>query len=230
MTDAVSIEMPNGRTAITEAVFQRERRHSGRVRFFRRALPGLAIFILVALMARTAITSLTDVSIDLAGTTIEGGKLIMDNPRMSGFTAANRPYELSASRAIQDITRTDSVDLEGIEARLPVGMKEWAQVDAATGTLYRNSGRLAITSPTVIETTDGMKAHLKSAELVMANGDIHAREQVRIETGSSQVTAESLTVSGGGAVMVFENNVKMRIEPNRVATRPSADGAADAKD
>lgn len=227
MTDATTMDMPLRRATVTDRMFARERRHSGRIRFFRKVLPGLAILILVLLFARIAVTSFTGVSIDLSGTTIEGGKLIMDGPHMNGFTSNNRPYELSAQRAIQDITRTESVDLEGIAARLPVGRNDWAQVDAATGTLYRDSGKLAITSPTVIETTDGLTAHLQSAELEMATGDIYGRDQVRIESGGSNVTAETLTVTGGGAVMVFERNVKMRIEANRVSPA-STDGAANA--
>jgi lipopolysaccharide export system protein LptC len=228
MTQATTIDTPIRRATISEAMFARERQHSGRIRFFRRALPGIAILILAVLVGKTAFTSLTGVSIDLAGTTIQGGKLIMDGPHMSGFTSNNRPYELSALRAIQDITRTESVDLEGIAARVPIGMKDWAQIDAATGTLFRDSGKLAITSPTVIETTDGMKAHLQSAELLMASGDIRGTESVRIETGGSHVTAEQLTVTGGGAVMVFERNVKMLIEPSRVTTAQTTDDAANA--
>ncbi len=225
MTDATTIDMPVRRWARTESVFAREKSHSRRVRFLRRALPILAILILALLVARTVVASLTGVSIVLSGTTIERGKLIMDGPHMSGFTSGNRPFEVTAKRAIQDITRTESVDLEGIAARLPVGEKDWAQVDAATGTLFKETGRLAITSPTLIETTDGMKARLQSAELEMDSGNIHGREQVSIETGGSHVTAETVTVTGGGALMVFEHNVKMLIEPGQVTTA-SADGEA----
>jgi lipopolysaccharide export system protein LptC len=228
MTDANPNLMRERRVTVTEAVFSRERRHSKRIRFFRRALPGLAVLILAVLVGRTAITSMTGGSIDLGGTTIEGGKLIMSNPRMSGFTAGNRPYELTAQRAIQDITKTESVDLEGIDARLPVGMENWADVDAATGTLHRSSSKLVITSPTLIRTTDGMEARLQSAELLMASGDIHASEHVEIESGGSHVTAEELTVTGGGSLMIFERNVKMLIEPKRLKTASAADGAENA--
>jgi lipopolysaccharide export system protein LptC len=228
MTDAYAMDAGDRYAPVTDAMFARERRHSGRIRLLRRALPGLAIAILMVLVLRTVVTSITGVSIDLAGTTIEGGKLIMTQPKMSGFTAANRQYELVAQRAIQDVTRTESVDLEGIAAKLPVGLSDWAQVDAATGTLYRDSGKLTITSPVFIRTTDGMEAQMQSAELSMTTGDIHGRDHVEIGTGASHVTADSLTVTGGGALMVFENNVKMTLEPSRVTTVDTAGGVDNA--
>ena len=224
MTNA-DLAMGKRSAAVSEARFARERRHSTRIRFFRRALPALAVIILAILVGRTVVTSLTGVSIDLAGTTIEGGKLIMANPRMSGFTASKRPYELVAERAIQNIATTDTVDLEGINARLPVGVKDWAQVDAATGTLSKDSSTLKITSPTLIKTTDGIEARLQAAELSMATGDIRGSEQVEIASGGSQVTSESLIVTGGGSLLIFEHNVKMVIEPNRVTTAATDNGA-----
>ncbi|MBO6718058.1 MAG: LPS export ABC transporter periplasmic protein LptC [Rhizobiaceae bacterium] len=228
MTDATYTDMRERRAAVTETAFLRERRHSSRIRILRRALPGAALLILALFVASSVATSLTGVSIDLAGTRIEGGKLVMTNPKMGGFTSSSRPYEVIAERAIQDITRTESVDLEGIAARLPVGTGEWAQVDAATGTLFRDSSRLSINSPVLITTTDGMEARMKSADIEMGTGDIYGREHVEIDTGGSHVVADSLKVTGGGAVMIFENNVKMTIEPERVKTASADDGTNDA--
>ncbi len=226
MTDATSIDMPIQRVTITEATFARERRHSRLIRFLRIALPGAAVLMIAVLMARTVFTSITGISIDLAGTMLQGGKLVMDGPQMSGFTEENRRYELRAERAIQDIRETDSVDLEVLKARLPVGVEDWADVDAETATLYRADGKLLITSPTLITTTDGLKARLQRAEVVTASGEIRGTESVEVDTGGLKVTSDQLTVKDRGALMVFENNVKMTIQPGALsASENEADNA-----
>ena len=44
----------------------------------------------------------------------------MANPKLDGFTKENLPYSMTATRALQDFDKNGIIDLEGIDARLPV--------------------------------------------------------------------------------------------------------------
>jgi lipopolysaccharide export system protein LptC len=207
------------RKRLSAAVYGRELRRSRVVRIMRKALPVIAVMALLVMVGRSAMLSyLQSNSVSIAGAAIEDGRLVMQNPRMGGFNAQKRPYEMSAERAIQTIADTSFVDLENISAKLPVGNADWASVEAATGTMTKSDNTLRITSPTLVKTTDGMVARLKSAKLDMGRGDLTSDEAVEIDTDTMRVTADSMTITEGGEVMVFEKRVKVVMERQPVDT------------
>lgn len=219
-----ALQQQNRQKIATELVFERERRRSRNVRRLKIALPVLAILMLAGLAGKSLIASMGEVSIDLTGASIQDGKLIMANPRMAGYTSDNRPYEMKAARAIQEITDDNIVDLQDIGARLPVGLKEWATVEAASGRLVKSDNTLTINSPALVKTTDGMEAKLKSAVLDIGTGTLTTDEAVEIDLEGSRVTADSMAVSDGGRVLVFEKRVKVLIESKRVRTAEAGEG------
>lgn len=213
---------------VTERTFARERRHSRNVRRLKFVLPAAAILLTVGLVGHSIISPMLNGPIDLAGATIEGGKLVMSNPTVGGLTAEERPYEMTAQRAIQDITDSTRVDLEEITARLPVGMSEWADVSASRGIMDRERNVLQITSPALVRTTDGLTARFLSAELDMDAGGLSSNETVEVDFDGSQVKAESLQVTNGGSVLVFEKDVKVTIQARQIRTAAVAEGGGNA--
>lgn len=226
MTDK-ALQQSNRNRIATEQVFERERRRSRNVRRLKVALPVLAVLMAAGLAGKSLLARMGEVSIDLAGTSIQNGRLIMANPRMAGFNAENRPYEMQAARAAQAISDDDVVELETIGARLPVGTDQWATVDAASGKLVKSQNRLEIDSPAVIRTTDGMVARLESATIDIADGTMQTSDPVQIDRNGSTISADSLSVTEGGTVMVFQNRVKVHIRGKQVDTA-AATGSENA--
>jgi len=230
MTDK-AVQQSNRNRIATEQVFERERRRSRNVRRLKVALPALALLMSAGLVGKSVLARMGDVSIDLAGASIQDGRLIMANPRMAGFNAENRPYEMQAERAAQAVSDDDVVELENIGAKLPVGTDHWAMVDAASGKLVKSSNRLEIDSPTLVKTTDGMVARLQSATIDIGDSTLHTDDPVHIDRNGSTITADSMTVTNGGAVMLFENRVKVHIRGNvDTASASGSDHAGDAQD
>jgi lipopolysaccharide export system protein LptC len=193
-------------------------RHSRRVRFFKIALPLVAGVIALVFAGYSWLLSPAGISIDLDGTAIRDGKLVMANPKMSGFTKDNLPYALNASRAIQDLSRTGGIALEEIDAKFPIAADKWAHVRAASG-VYDDSGNtLNITSPVTFQTTDGLTARLRSAQVDIAAGELKTSDPVEIEQEGATITADSLDVRDKGKVFVFENRVRMTLDPSLMRT------------
>lgn len=222
-----ALQQQNRQRIATEIVFARERRRSRNVRRLKFALPLLAVLMITALAAKSLVATGGGVSIDLAGSSIEDGKLIMANPRMAGYSASNRPYEMTAARAVQGISNDNVVDLEDIGATVPVGTNEWATIQAAKGRLVKSENRLTIDSPALVKTTDGMEARLKSAVIDIAEGILTTEEAVEINLDGSQVTADSMAVRDGGQTLVFESRVKVMLESRRVKTASAGEGNAE---
>jgi lipopolysaccharide export system protein LptC len=141
-------------------------------------------------------------------------------------TREGRPYSMTARRASQEIGSTQSIDLEGIDAQLPVDAERRARVKAETGTFDREANTLEIDSPIEIETSDGMTALFQSALVDIKAGRMTTREPIRVELEGTRIEAETMTVEDGGGLIVLEKRVRVRIDPAQVRMT-SAEGGGE---
>ena len=196
--------------------FARAARHSRRVRFFKIGFPLLALTLIAVFAVWAWFAAPTGFTADVAGSAVTDGKLVMANPKLNGFTKANLPYEMTAERAIQDLTDTTRIVLEKIDARLPVQAENWADIVARTGIFDSEKNTLRINSPLTVRTSDGLIAKLQSAFLTMESGEIVTDDPVALEMKGSSLTAESMAVSERGKVIVFRDRVRMTILPDEM--------------
>ena len=56
---------------------------------------------------------LANIRVDPGKIIISGTRIKMGSPRYAGYTSDNRPYEVTAQAASQDITKPDLIDLRG---------------------------------------------------------------------------------------------------------------------
>ncbi|MEO3997717.1 LPS export ABC transporter periplasmic protein LptC [Mesorhizobium sp. CAU 1732] len=207
-----------------DAAFKSARRHSGRVRVLKFVLPVAAVCMVLAFGAKSWLSTPGGVSVNLAGTAIEGGRLVMADPKLDGFTSDNRAYKMSAARAIQDIGNASKIDLEGIDARLPFDDDNWMTIAAATGIFDRDANRLDINSDITVMTDNGITALLKSASVDIAKGSLNTQHPVDITLDGARIEADSMTVKEKGAVMIFDRRVRMNIDGKKLQTAARAEG------
>ena len=201
-----------------EAAFRSANRHSGRVRLLKFMLPFAALLIVAGFVGRSWLAVPAGVSVNLVGTAIEGGRLVMADPKLDGFTSDNRAYRMTAKRAIQDIGDASRIDLEGIDARLPFNTTNWMTVEARTGVYDRAANRLDLGEDITVVTDNGVRAQLTSAKVNIGTGSINSDEPVSITLEGSRIAADSLAIRDNGAVLVFDRRVRMEIDPRRVQT------------
>lgn len=220
---------PNGTQAgadrRVERAFAQARRHSGRVRLLKFALPVSAVLMVVAFAGVSWFASPSSLPIDIRSLAIEDGRLVMNDPRLDGLTGKDgRPYSMTATRAVQDLGMSGRIDLEGIDARLPVDETGWMTVTAASGALDRDASRLDIDSELTMTSDAGMKAVLRSATVDMATGSLDTADPVDITLDGAHIWADSMSVRDKGAVVVFENRVRMTIEGGRLGGAAAGGG------
>lgn len=208
-----------------ERAFSDARRHSRRVRLLKRVLPVAAVLMIVVFAGRSWLWTPQALPIDLSSLAIEDGRLVMTDPKLDGLTGRDgRPYSMTATRAIQDIGMSGRIDLEGINARLPVDETGWMSVSAASGVFDREANRLAIDSELTMTSDDGMKAVLQSAVVDVASGSLETPDPVDISLEGAHISADSMSVRDKGAVLVFENRVRMTIDGGRLRGAPAENG------
>lgn len=200
-----------------ERAFAQARRHSGRVRLLKLALPAAALLMIAGFVGKSWLSTPGALPLDLGALAIEDGRLVMTDAKLDGLTGRDgRPYSMTATRAVQDIGMSGRIDLEGIDARLPLDEKGWMTVAAPSGVFDREANRLDIDSELTVVSDDGMTAVFRSARIDIASGSLDTRDPVDISLDGAHITADSMSVRDKGAVLVFENRVRMQIDGGRL--------------
>jgi lipopolysaccharide export system protein LptC len=200
----------------SEAEFASAFRHSNRVRLLKLSLPLAALFAIGFFTAATifADTGAPVVTEKLAATS--DGRIIMANPKLEGFTGDNRPYKMTAYRAIQQTVASPVIELEAVSADLPFGKLATANVTASNGVFDNSSSTLTLNSAILLTTSDGMTANLNTAKVNVVTSEMSTDQPVDIKTSGSHITANSMKITNGGKVVVFENQVRLNINSKQL--------------
>ncbi|MEP9386717.1 LPS export ABC transporter periplasmic protein LptC [Mesorhizobium sp. KR9-304] len=208
--------------------FSQAERHSRRVHRLKIMLPLLAVVMSVGFIGYSYLSTPASVTVQTEGSAFTEGKLVMDSPKLEGFTKDGRPYSVSAARATQDFDKQDIISLDGIDAKMPVEAENWARVEATSGVYDRAANTLDVSTDILVTTTDGMVAKLKSAFLDIANGSLKSTTPIDIQSHGSRITADSMAVLENGKRVIFETHVRVYIDPVQMKAAQAARGDMNA--
>jgi len=199
-----------------DAAFWAARLHSRRVKFFKRALPLIALMMAAIFSWFTFFVSPPTADIVTLNTALgSGNKLVMVQPKIEGYNRDLQPYALAAHRAIQDPARAGLIELEKIAATLPLGERGAAHIQARGGVFDNINGRMILDKPFQIETDAGIQADFLSADVNIATSQLVSNEKVEIRRQGEVLMAQRLRILDGGQVFVFEGNVRLLIAPKQ---------------
>lgn len=192
--------------------FSRANRHSVLVKILKTALPASALLIVLT-FATSAILSWTPQIEGISGKIgLEGGKLVMDQPKMAGFDKNERAYNVTATKAIQDLTKPDIVELESIDAKVPLGTNSYANVDAGSGTYDTKNEMLNLRDKVRITGARGMDIALEEADINMKTGTMTSDQPVNVVSKGTEISADSVQVHDNGKRIIFKERVRMTIQ------------------
>ena len=214
--------LPDGRReskslARRQAAFGSARRHTLLVRFLRRAIPVGAVVAVLALIVVPFLNPLRGIaSVSLGAVGIANGKVKMDTPRLSGYRKDNRPYEVTAEAALQEIRNPTQVELQTLTARLQMEREGWVTVNAKTGLFDTQKEKLRLVDDVRVKTEGGYDIRMRTADIDFKGGTVVSKEPVKVILGTTTVDADSLDVKDSGALIVFQGRVRAFI-PNAPA-------------
>lgn len=206
----------------SHAQYRLARIHSRRVRMLKILLPLSAALVVVVFIAVSWIKGLVPEGVAIESVVIRDGKLVMQNPVMSGQSSNDRFYTMRALRAVQDLANPDVVALEDIVADLPVAEDDTAILKAQSGNYDRNAQTLVFKQPFTVTTQAGMKAELQSADIDLAAGGLVTNQPVSISSPDASVVAQSMEMQDKGAVIIFHDKVRMTINPSALKSKDGA--------
>ena len=200
-------------------------RHSRRVKLLKVAFPVATLLAIVGFVGTTMITRALPEGASVDSAAITEGKLVMNNPVMTGRMGDDQGYSVKATRAIQDLAAQSVIRLEDIVADFPFNGSEMAVLSAISGLYNRDEQFLSFDQPFTVTTEAGMTAELSSAHIDIRSGKLSSDQQVRIDTDRATLTAQSLTMENNGATIIFDNGVRMTIKPGAVKAASANEGS-----
>jgi lipopolysaccharide export system protein LptC len=209
-----------------EARFAVAARHSRMVRVLRIAVPaavGLAMAGVVAVSVFNPFRMLLPkLPLDVGNMVVSGTKITMESPHLSGYTPDQRPYELWAKTATQDLTDPDHVELKTLRAKVRMEDQSIVTLDALTGLFDTKEQLLNLHKDIFLQTSTGYEARLTQAFVDMGKGIVTSEEHVDVKLTNGTLTADKLRITGGGEVVRFEGNVVMNLDKLPPAETPNA--------
>jgi lipopolysaccharide export system protein LptC len=192
-----------------EARFAIAARHSRMVRVLRIAVPAAVI---------------------LGNLVVSGTKITMESPHLAGYTPDQRPYEVWAKTATQDVTDPDHVDLRTLRAKVLMEDKTTTvTLDALNGLMDTKQQLLDLHKDIFLQSSTGYEARLSQAFVDIGKGTVTSEEHVDVKLLNGTLTADKLRVTGGGEVVRFEGNVVMYLDKlgeEGAANQPAVAAAA----
>ena len=140
-----------------EARFAIAERHSRLVRLLRIAVPAAVVLAMAAIVGVSIFNPfrmlMPKLPIDSGNLVVSGTKITMESPHLSGYTPDQRPYELWATTATQDITDPDHVELSSLRSKLLMQDQSTVTLEARTGLFDSKHQLLDLRKNIILRTT-----------------------------------------------------------------------------
>jgi lipopolysaccharide export system protein LptC len=211
-----SVRNPASQAAALEVRFAIAARHSRLVRALRIAVPAAVLFAMAVVVGVSVFNPfrmlMPKLPIDTGNLLVSGTKITMESPHLAGYTPDQRPYEMWAKTAVQDLTDPDHVELNKLRTKVVMEDGSTAYLDARSGKFDNKQQTLDLHKDIFMQTTSGYEARLSQAFVDMAKNTVTSDEHVDVKMTNGTVSSDRLRIYGGGEVVRFEGNVVMNLD------------------
>jgi lipopolysaccharide export system protein LptC len=225
-----------------DARFAMAARHSRMVRALRVAVPA-AVFLAMAFVVGISFFNpfhmlIPNLPLDMSNLVVSGTKITMESPHLSGYTPDQRPYDLWAKTATQDVTDPNRVELHTLHSKVLMEDQSTVLLDARTGLFDNKLQTLDLHKDIFLQTSSGYEARLSQAFVDMGKNTVDSDEHVDVKLTNGTLSSDRLHISEGGSVVRFEGNVVMHLDhldadnssaPSETASAAPAESAPPAK-
>ena len=191
-------------------------RHSRLVRVLRVAVPAAVILAMAAIIAVSIFNPfrmlMPKLPLDVGNLVVSGTKITMESPHLSGYSPDQRPYELWAKTATQDLADPNHVDLNTLRAKVLMEDRSTVTLDARDGRFDTKEQLLNLTKDIFLQTSTGYEARLTQAFVDIGKGTVTSEEHVDVKLLQGTLSADKLRITGGGEIIRFEGNVVLYLD------------------
>jgi lipopolysaccharide export system protein LptC len=199
-----------------DARFAIAARHSRMVRVLRIAVPAAVILSLATIFLVSVFNPfrmlLPKLPIEMGNLVVSGTKVTMESPHMAGYSQDQRPYEVWANTAVQDVTDPDHVELHTLRGKMLMEDQSTVTLEAVNGRMDTKQQLLDLHKDIYVQTSNGYEAWLSQAYVDMNKNTVTSDEHVDVKWADGKISADTMKVMGGGEVVRFDGHVVMNID------------------
>ena len=179
-----SVQTPSYQAGM-DARFAIAARHSRMVRVLRVAVPAAVMLAMATIIVVSVFNPfrmlMPKLPLDMGNLVVSGTKITMESPHMAGYTPDQRPYEVWAKTATQDVTDPDHLDLKTLRAKVLTEDQSTVTLIARTGLMDTKKQLLDLHKDIFLQTSTGYEARLSQAFVDMAKGIVTSDEHVDVK-------------------------------------------------
>lgn len=196
--------------------FKAAKRHSALVRILKWFLPVSVFTIIGFFILFLQGPGVMPENVSITSAAVESGKLVMIDPVMDGFTKDQKPYQVKAEKALQDVLAPDIIELQQMQANFPFSEGKSATLTAKAGLMDNAQNILTLSEGVELVTDDGMVVKLQNATINIGDGRMQTKEPVDIKREGMAITANQMDVENSGRNLVFQDRVRVTLAPDAV--------------
>jgi len=150
--------------------------------------------------------------VDMSNLVVSGTKITMESPHMAGYSQDQRPYEVWANTATQDVTDPDHVDLHTLRGKMLMEDQSTVTLEAVNGRMDTKQQLLDLHKDIYVQTSNGYEAWLSQAFVDMNKNTVTSDEHVDVKWADGKISADTMKVMSGGETVRFDGHVVMNID------------------
>jgi lipopolysaccharide export system protein LptC len=147
-------------------------------------------------------------------------RLSMVNPHFKGRDLSNRPFTVSAERAVQDAKDEELVLLAKPQAEITLENGAWVALKAEQGFYRRDLETLRLTGGVELFHDQGYEIHTPSAAIDLNGGTAEGHERVDAQGPFGALTSQGFRVAERGDVVEFTGKSRLVLESDAEGRLP----------
>jgi lipopolysaccharide export system protein LptC len=152
---------------------------------------------------------------------LSGTKIVMELPRVSGFSGDSQPYELTARAATQDLTKPDILELRDISGMVKLKDGQRVTIKSINGVYDTKGEVLRLNDDITLNSTSGYEAHLSEATVNTVSGNVVSESPVAVKLpNNGLIKANHLEVMESGALILFGGGVETTLNSDQIRPDP----------
>jgi lipopolysaccharide export system protein LptC len=210
---------PLGSDPIRRRAFAAAAAHTRLVRFLRLATPAAALLAVAAMIAFAVFDPFRHEigGLSVSELSVDGSKIVMNHPRLTGTRKDGRGYVVNAVKAIQDVAHPTSVELKDIDGDVTMGDDSRLRVSAAVGH-YDNVRQFLRLDQNVHLRSPSYDVTLSTADIDFKSGLYRSDQPVTVVTNNgATINADSAEARDNGAELTFTGHVRSTFVGDAVA-------------
>ncbi len=226
--DARRAGQRQARAASADLAYRAATRHSRLVRFLRVAIPLGAVVSLLAFIVFPFLNPFRLAGVSVGAVRMDGSRVTMENPRLAGHRKDNKPYEVTATSAVQDIRVPNIIELNQMKARLVNTDDTVINLTSNTAVFDSAKEQLNLMGDVRVTTPAGQEVLMKSADVDFKAGTVRSTDGVTVRLPDMSVVADQLDVTDNGSKIAFIGRVSALIDDKDSAGAKAAPVLAPA--